>query len=135
VLGVRHAEGEPADLELVARVHLAHALEPPSSQELPQSLWDHDRQEPVQTAERGVVEVVEMGVRDEDPLDRPQQSGVDRGLAAEMPHPAAEHGVGDEPRAVDVDHDGAVPQPGEPVQSTSTGIEHRGAATFITPFG
>jgi hypothetical protein len=28
-----------------------------------------------------------------------------------------------------------VPQPGEPVQNTSTQIEYRGAATFITPFG
>jgi hypothetical protein len=52
-----------------------------------------------------------------------------------MPHPAPEHRIGDEPRAVDVDHDGAVPQPGEPVQSTSIRIEYRGAATFITLFG
>jgi hypothetical protein len=82
-----------------------------------------------------MVEVVEMAVRDEDCVERSQQSGVDRGLPAEMPNPAPEEGVGDQPRAVDLDHDGAVPQPGEPAQSTSTGIEHRGPAGFITPFG
>ena len=76
-----------------------------------------------------------MGVRHENPIERPEQAEVDRGVPAEMPHPAPEHRVGDEPRAVDVDHDGAVPQPGEPVQSMSIRIEYRGAATFITPFG
>ena len=76
-----------------------------------------------------------MGVRDENRVERAQHSDVDRGVPAEMPHSAPEHRVGDEPRAVDVDHDGAVPQPCELVQSTSTGIEYRGAATFIIPFG
>jgi hypothetical protein len=76
-----------------------------------------------------------VDVGNEDPINRSQQSGLDRGRPAKMPDPAPEHGVGDEPRAVDVDHNGAVPQPGEPAQSTSTGIEHRGAARFITPFG
>ena len=82
-----------------------------------------------------MVEVIEMRVRNEDPSQPFQHTEVDRGRPAEMPHPAPEHRVGDEPRAVDVDHDGAVPQPGEPVQSTSIRIEYRGAATFITLFG
>ena len=82
-----------------------------------------------------MVEVIEVSMRDENPVERAEQAEVDRGLPPEMPYAAPEHGVGDEPRAVDVDHDGAVSQPGEPAQSTSTWIEHGGAATFITPFG
>ena len=76
--------------------------------------------------------MVEVRVRDEDPVDSP---GVDRGLAAQVPDPPPQHRVGEKPRAVHVDHDGAVPQPGEPAQTTSSPIEYPGAATFITPFG
>jgi len=64
-----------------------------------------------------------MDVRDQNPIDLLQRQEVDRNLPAEVPHPAPQHGVGDEPCAVDVDHDGAVPQPGEPIQSKSTRIE------------
>ena len=79
-----------------------------------------------------MVEVVEVRVRDEDPVDSP---GVDRGLAAQVPDPPPQNRVGDESRAVDVDHDGAVPQPSELAQTTSSQIEYPGPATFITPFG
>jgi hypothetical protein len=34
-----------------------------------------------------------------------------------MPEPAPQRGVGDEPCAVDLDHDGAVPEPGDPIHS------------------
>jgi hypothetical protein len=135
VLGVRYAKGEPADLELVTGIHLEYALEPPAPQEPAHSVWHHNGQGPVKAAKRSMVEVIEVNVRDEDPINRSQQSGLNRGRPAEMPHPAPEHGVGDEPRAVNVDHDGAVSQPGEPAQSTSTRIEYRCAATVITPFG
>ena len=119
-----HPEGKPAELELVAGHHLEHASEPPSPQEPSHSARHHDGQRSIQPAERSAVEVIEMGVRHENPIERPEQAEVDRGVPAEMPHPAPEHRVGDEPRAVDVDHDGAVPQPGEPVQSMPIRIEY-----------
>jgi uncharacterized protein involved in copper resistance len=76
--------------------------------------------------------MVEMGVRDEDPVD---VAGVDGRVAPEMPDPPSQHRVGDQARTVDIDHDSAVPQPGELAQTMSSPIEYPAAATFITPFG
>ena len=76
--------------------------------------------------------MVEVGVRDEDPVDG---AGIGDRVPAQVPDSPAQDGVGDEARAVHVDHDGAVPQPAEPAQAMSSPIEYPPAATFITPFG
>jgi hypothetical protein len=76
--------------------------------------------------------MVEVRVRDEDPIDL---TGLHRGRATKMPDASAQDRVRDEARAVHVNHDGAVPQPGEPAQATSSRIEYPVPAAFITPFG
>jgi hypothetical protein len=76
--------------------------------------------------------MVEVRVRDEDAVDG---AGVGGRVPAQVPDSPAQHGVGHEACVVHVDHDGAVPQPGEPAQRTSSGIRYPAAATFITPFG
>ena len=76
--------------------------------------------------------MIEVSVRDEDPIDWP---GIGDRVPSQVPDPPAQDGVGDQARAVHVDHDGTVPQPGEPAQRTSSRIEYPAAATFITPFG
>ena len=63
----------------------------------------------VDPAQRGQVEMVEVHVRDEHRVELLQQLVLDLGVPLQVEHPPSENGVGDDPRAVQVDDDGAVP--------------------------
>ena len=57
-------------------------------QELSDAGRDDDRHRPAQTVERREVELVEVGVGDEDPVERAERARIDRGFAAKVPDPA-----------------------------------------------
>jgi hypothetical protein len=106
VLGRRRAHCELPELELVPGLDLVHAREPGAAQQLAEALRRDDGQGSVEASERAPVEVVEVAVREEDRVHLP---GINVRFPAKVPDSPPQHRVGDEPRAVDVDHDGAVP--------------------------
>ena len=106
MLGSRRAHGELPELELVPGFDLVHVREPGAAQQLAEALRRDDGQGLVEASERAPVEVVEVAVRKE---DRVHLAGIHLRFPAKVPHPPPQHRVGDEPRAVNVDHDGAVP--------------------------
>lgn len=69
-----------------------------------------------QQPQRGDVEVVEMGVRDEDAVERAERGEVDgAALPAQVGDAAAKDGVGEQPGAVELDEDGRVADVGDRV--------------------
>ena len=65
----------------------------------------------VESVEGGEVEVVVMDVRDEDGVDSAERERIDGSLAPQMEDPPAQHGIGDEEEAVELDPGAAMPQP------------------------
>ena len=104
---------EAADLNGVAGLDLADVLVTLSPHERAAALGDDEARAARHLAERGKVEVVVVEVRDEHRVDATDRTGVGRPSAAQMQHPVAQHGIGQEPSAVEVDDERPVPEPGD----------------------
>ena len=106
-----HPHSHCADVHLVSGHHFADEAEAAPPQETSCTGRDEHLGLQIEPVEGGKVEVVVVGVRDEDHADAVDCSPGDRFLPAEVDDPAAEHRVGDDHEAVEPDRGAAVPEP------------------------
>jgi diadenosine tetraphosphatase ApaH/serine/threonine PP2A family protein phosphatase len=119
VLGAGGANPDAPEREFFTYLELEHTLEPTPSHEAGDPTWHDDSEVAVQPIERSEVEMVVVRVGNEDRVEISQRLCGDDPLPPEMPDARSQNRVGDDPRALEVDHDGAVPEPGQPAQRSS----------------
>ena len=103
---------------------------------LPRSAADrgrrrHDRRLRVEPAQRRLVEVVVVGVREQDRVEPPDVAGHGR-LAPQVRDARAQQRVGDQARAPELEQHGRVPEPGQHPRP-SRPILARGAGAALHP--
>jgi len=141
VFGVRGADANASEVELVPGRNLEDAGKPAPPYELARFPGNDHGQRAVELVERPEIQVVEVGMRDEDSVEHPERGGSDSLGAAQMPDPPAQRWVGDQARAVDLDDDRAVPEPGDQVHCRplprigTKAKDSSGPAAFITLLG
>ena len=135
VLSMGRTDADRADLDLLPSVELHNLPEPAPPDERAGAAGDDHGKRTVEAPERPEIEVVEVGMRDDDRVEPPEQVGGHLGLASEMPDAGTQNRVGHDPCAFEVDDDGAVPQPGEPAQRFSLDREQPAGPGIIIPFG
>ena len=118
VLSVNRSHRERADRHLLALLQRRDMGEALPAQKAAETLRAHDGQLLAEPFERGQVEVIPVGVRQQHGVEAAQRRGRDRAHAAQVEHARTEHRIGDQPNAVQVDHDGRVPYVGH-VRHTS----------------
>ena len=112
-----HAAGAGArpdrgDVHLVPHVHLP-GREPQPAQQGANAAWGDDRRRPVDQAQRGQVQVVEVRVRDEHGVEiAAHHRRRDRAAPNERAHPPPEQRVGEEPNTVHLEKHRRVPREG-----------------------
>ena len=109
MLGERRGHRERADRDRLACLDLDDVSEAPLAHERPEAPWDDDRRDPTEPLERRDVEVVVVGMRDEDRVDAAKSRRVDPAAPApEMAHPRPQDRVGQQTDAVERDLHGRV---------------------------
>src|SRR6185295_5798075 len=119
VLGVGGANPDGPERQFFAHLELEDTPEPSPSHETTDTARRDNGQVAVETAQRPEIEVVVMRVRKEDRVEVSEGVCGDGPLAPQVPDARSQNRVGDDPRALEVDHDGAVPEPGQPAQRSS----------------
>jgi F420-dependent oxidoreductase-like protein len=107
VVGGRGADGDGANGRLIAGVHLGDLAEAAAGEQVSDPARDDDARVAAEAEERREVEVVVVGVGDEDRVHVGWRL-LARGDAAEVQERATEHRVGDEPHAVQFEDTRAV---------------------------
>jgi hypothetical protein len=110
---------ELADRELLAHLDLHDGLEPPLPQKPTQPSGHDDRQLLAELLQRGQVEMVVVGVRDEDRVDATDGAVRDARRAAEMRDAVSQHRIRQQADAVEVEMDRRVPYVFDPRQARS----------------
>ena len=110
---VRATAGSLFHLPVAVGGHLEDVLEAPHAEEAADAARrDHRRRAP-EPIQGGQVEVVVVGMGDEDCVDAAQGAGVDPHAAAQMRDAGPQQRVGEEADAVERDEHGRVPDEGD----------------------
>jgi hypothetical protein len=112
VLSVCRANANRADIRLVADLDAADVGESPSTQDRGAAGRDDHRHAPSERGERPRVEMVVVEVGDERGVDRLQCTNVRLGHGSpKVNHAAPQNGIGDQADTVELDQNGAMPEP------------------------
>jgi hypothetical protein len=114
VVGAGRAQGQPADRDLLSRGHLDDVLEATFAQERRQAARHDHRQLPPQALERREVEVVVVGVRQEDRVQVVQRLDVDARRPPQVRDAPAQQRVGEQPNPVELEEHGGVADVAQP---------------------
>ena len=118
VLGLDRRHRRARDLRGLADADLGHAGEPGAPQHGARAAGRDDPHAAAEHPQRRHVEVVEVQVRDEDGVEPRQDLRVRaRAVADEVRHARAQHRIGEQARAADLERDGRVPDPGDPLRA------------------
>ena len=109
VIGERRRDAHAPDLELIPDGHLGDVREAPVAQDLPDPPRDDDAGGAAEREERGDVEVVVVGVRDEHGVDVAHVVATEGGAATQVRDAPPQERVGQETRPVECDEHGRVP--------------------------
>jgi hypothetical protein len=109
----RRPHDNVAEPDLLAFVDLDDALTTGAAKRRGQTARGDDGNGWVQSSQRGDVQVVVVPVRHEHGVDSAENLEIDGFQTAQVGHPVAEQGIGQEPNAVEVYEDSRMPDPGE----------------------
>ena len=118
VLDGDHPHAEPTDVQALAWDRLDGLVAGPAAHQLGTARRRDHRRAGGQPAQRGEVEVVVVGVRDQHRGDAVAGPGRGRrGDAPDMTDPRAQQRVGEQPGAVELDQRGGVPDVGDRIHA------------------
>ena len=128
-------DSERSDLDLLPHLELGDLSASTPPDQRAGAARDDNRKPAGESAERTQVEVIAVSVGDEDPIQPAKGLRVHLGDPPEVPDAGTQHRVGHDPRAFEVDDDGAVPQPGKPAQRFSQRANSPCALRSSSPSG
>ena len=138
VLRVGRAHGDPADLNRVARRQLVDLPER-AAQRRPGAARDKKPRAVAEPPERREVEMVPVEVRDEHRVERPQGLAGERHDAPQVHDAPAQHRIGEQPHAVELDEHGRVAdvadRPGRHRRPRPGAASIQGARRGVRPLG
>lgn len=109
MVGERRGDRERPDADILARLNLDDVLEAAVPEERSEPSRADDRQLAAEPVERGKVEVVPVTMREQHCVDSAQSARRHGSDPPQMHDPAAEHRVGEQTDAVEIDDDRCMP--------------------------